>query len=308
MTATQLSLLDQAKTGNPSAIAALMNLTLSKQGSHVKVKCQSGDYKLLVESVEIPDKSPTVRWILQGLEKLAIPEMRTVEIYGKSQQSAKPNWQHSAQFLPDDGSKPQAQPVQPSSTATATVAVMASVTIQKDEAPLDLSEQCFTRNQSLLSGNLTLPSKSVIKWVLAFVELSNAQKTEALPHIDLALRKSTLPAADSLSAATQAWFAQLIALEGPDIRKASIWLSRYCLNPQATIQQLSPTAFGEPSASASSQPGLGNSSRPAQTAENMAESPFPPYAGPTGKPPSAQAHARIVAASEGRRRFQLQIS
>lgn len=48
MTATQLSLLDQAKTGDPSAIAALMNRMLSKQGSKVKVKRQSGDYKLLV--------------------------------------------------------------------------------------------------------------------------------------------------------------------------------------------------------------------------------------------------------------------
>ncbi len=289
MTATQLSLLDQAKTGDPSAIASLMNRKLSKQGSQVKVKCQSGDYKLLLESAEIPDKSHTVRWIVQGLENLAIAEMRTVEIYGKSQQSAKPNWQHRVQFSPS--------------------AVTASVTTPKAEAPLDLSEQCFTRNQSLLSGNLTLPSQPVIKWVLAFAELSNAQKTEALPHIDLALRKSALPAADSLSAATQAWFAQLIALEGPDIRKASIWLSRYCLNPQATIQQLSPTAFREQSASASSQPVSGPSSRSVQTAENTventAESPFPPYAGPKGKPPSAQALARIVAASEGRRRFQL---
>lgn len=207
--------------------------------------------------------------------------MRTVEIYGKSQQSAKPDWQHRIQF--------------------------------PFEVSLDLSEQYFTRNQSLLSGNLTLPSNPVIKWVLAFAELSNAQKTEALPHIDLALRKSTLPADDHISAATQAWFAQLIALDGPDIRKASIWLSRYCLNPQATIQQLSPTTSEQKAASASSRPVSGHSSPPDQTTENMTtqnmttqnmtESPFPPYAGPIGKPPSAH---RIVAASEGRRRFQIQ--
>ncbi len=289
MTATQPSLLDQAKTGDPQAIATLMNRTLAKQGAHVRVKRQSNDYKLLVESAEIPDKSFTVRWILQGLEKLTIADLRTVEIYGKSKQSPKPNWQHHVQF-PLERSEPSTQ--------------AASITTQA--APLDLSEQCFTRNQSLLSGSLTLPSKPVIQWVLAFDALSNAQKTEALPHVDLALRKSTLPADDILSAATQAWFTQLIALDGPDIRKASIWLSRYCLNPKVTVQQLSPNASEENAAAASSRQVSGASSQMSQTSKNMTGSPFPPYAGPKGRSPSAQAVARIVAASEGRRRFQLQ--
>ncbi|MEL7050365.1 MAG: hypothetical protein AAGM45_01075 [Cyanobacteria bacterium J06588_5] len=237
---TQRTVLERAKQGEAAAIAALMNQTLKQKGVQVKVRQSGGAYKLLVESAaEAPEQKPTVRWIVKGLDRLAIASLKSVTIYGKAHQSSKPDWQQSIQFPLQSSQSATRQSVVPASPFPE-LEQPASAPAVSVETPLDLSEYCFTRNKSLLSGNLTLPSKPVIQCVLAFSDLTNAQKQEALPHIDVALRKSAAPESDKLSGETKNWFDLLAALDGPDVRKGSIWLSRYCLNPSDTVEQLSP--------------------------------------------------------------------
>lgn len=76
--------------------------------------------------------------------------------------------------------------------------------------------------------------------MLAFAALPNAQKLAVLPHIDELLRKLKPVQDDSLAPESQAWITELLALEGDNIRKLSIWLSRYCADPAATVALLKP--------------------------------------------------------------------
>ncbi|MEO0886277.1 MAG: hypothetical protein AAFY54_10095, partial [Cyanobacteria bacterium J06648_10] len=70
---TQRTVLERAKQGEAAAIASLMNQTLKQKGVQVKVRQSGGAYKLLVESAaEAPEQKPTVRWIVKGLDRLAI--------------------------------------------------------------------------------------------------------------------------------------------------------------------------------------------------------------------------------------------
>ena len=252
--ATALSMLERAKRGEPDAIAALMNKTLSKKGARVHIKRNGDTYKLLVEGEQAPNQKETVAWIVQGLKKLAIAQMRTAIFYGKAKQSAQPAWQCRVQLI----NEPTADPFAPetsddSSEAEPNTTKSAS---RSQEPAIDLSEHCFTRNQSLLRGKLTLPSKDVCKVVLSFSELANEQKLAVLPHCTKLLRKPEPVEDEALSAETTQWIEQVVALESNDVRKLSIWLSRYCLNPDETAEQLQhrvspPAAEAEP---ASAQP------------------------------------------------------
>jgi hypothetical protein len=236
---TQLTLVDQAKQGDPEAIASLMNRTLNQRAAHVQVRRRGGEYRLLVESEQVPDKQATVKWIGQGLKQLAIAEMQTVTIYGKARQSGKPDWQHCFQMSSQVVRLPEKTAPSPASAPSATAA----------EPVLDLSEHCFIRNPSLLSVNLTPPAKAVSQAVLSFAALPNAQKLAVLPLVASLLRKPEPVQNADLQAEAQAWIAEVLTLEGDDFRKLAIWLSRYCADPIATVALLSLKVAPMPSSS-----------------------------------------------------------
>jgi hypothetical protein len=220
--ASQLTVLERARQGEPDAIAQLMNRTLAQQGAQVQIRRRGSEYKLLVESDAAPEKAATVKWISQGLAKLAIADMQTVTIYGKSRQCAQPEWQYGFQL----------------GEAAAGGRSPTSATPPAAEPLLDLSEHCFIRNPSLLAVNLTPPAQAVAQTVLSFAALPNAQKLAVLPHIAPLLRKPAPVNDPALTSETQAWIAEVLAIEGDDSRKLAIWLSRYCARPTETIEQL----------------------------------------------------------------------
>ncbi len=228
---SQLDLVAQARQGEVGAIASLMNRTRNKPFDRVQVRRREGQYQLLVESAQVPAQQISVQWIVRGLVQLAIAEIKTITIYGKSQQSAKPDWQQTVQIAlsspnvldSSDSSDPIEQP-----------------NSSEPPDPLELSEYCFTRNLSLLSGNLTPPNLSVSQIICSFAALPNTQKRIVLPHIASLLRHPKPIQDDALTAESQRWITELLALEGDDLRKLSIWLSRYCADPTATLEQLRP--------------------------------------------------------------------
>ncbi len=230
----QQILVEQAKQGEPEAIAALLNRPENKQPFRLQVRRRGGEYRLLAEADQLPDQQATVRWIMRALKKLAIAEMRTVTIYGKSRQSAKPDWQQRFEIGPEVGQFSYGEaPPTPISASTALPAL-------EVEPPLDLSEYCFIRNLSLLSVDLTPPGKAVTQTVLSFVALPDAQKLAVLPHFTELLQKPEPLPDDALAPESHAWITEILALEGDNLRKLSIWLSRYCANPTATVELLKP--------------------------------------------------------------------
>lgn len=243
----RLSLLKRAQQGEPEAIAALMNRNLGHQNARVQVRRQVTQYQVLIEAAEVPNQTATVKWIQQGLSKLAIPNVEQVAIYGKAKQSAKPNWRQVIDLTPEINPAPTlettpaiAPETETVPTSDAPVATHQTPATQASEPPLDLSGYCFIRNKSLLSGKLSPPSPAVAQIVLSFAALTNVQKSDVISHLDGVLRNPDQISADSFEPTIQAWLAEISKLEGDALRKLSIWLSRYCAAPDATLAQLDP--------------------------------------------------------------------
>jgi hypothetical protein len=74
--------LELAKQGDAKAINALVNRSLNPQGITAKVLCQADQMKILVESLDIPDKTHLTNYLIQGLTKIGVT-LSYLEIYGK---------------------------------------------------------------------------------------------------------------------------------------------------------------------------------------------------------------------------------
>jgi hypothetical protein len=74
--------LELAKQGDAKAINALVNRSLNPQGITAKVLCQADQMKILVESLDIPDKNHLTNYLIQGLTKIGV-NLSYLEIYGK---------------------------------------------------------------------------------------------------------------------------------------------------------------------------------------------------------------------------------
>lgn len=74
--------LEAAKQGDPQAIAALINRSLKPQGISAKVICENAQMKILLESLDIPNKDRLTDYVIQGLGKVGVGINR-LEIYGK---------------------------------------------------------------------------------------------------------------------------------------------------------------------------------------------------------------------------------
>ncbi|MEL6352380.1 MAG: hypothetical protein AAFR58_11495 [Cyanobacteria bacterium J06627_28] len=243
---TQQAILAQAKQGEPDAIAALMNRTLQPQGAQVQIKRRGNDYKILISSAQVPDQAQQVKWIVQGLNKLAIPDIQTVTIYGKAQQSPQPNWQQQVHF-PLVQAQANASPEQADADGAKEMAEpkseAAEPSVQPVDPSVDLSEYCFTRNKSLVSVSLDPPADAVCQVIFAFAALPDEQKLVLLPHCQKLFRRPEPIEDEALSEESQTVAATMAAVEGNDLRKLSIWLSRYCAHPAKTVDELTPRVF-----------------------------------------------------------------
>lgn len=90
----------QARYGNVSAISTLMNRSFQRRGVTASVKLKTDCLQILLESSEVPDRSVYVSMILLGIQKLAIANVNTLEIYGKQTGSDMPNWSHKVNLHP----------------------------------------------------------------------------------------------------------------------------------------------------------------------------------------------------------------
>ncbi|MBE9079366.1 hypothetical protein IQ241_19040 [Romeria aff. gracilis LEGE 07310] len=226
------SLLEQARLGCPAAIATLINRTLSKRGARARAKVRSGQFEILLEAPSTPKQQPTVEWLVKGLSNLSVSGFETVTIYGRAQGQTQPDWQQTVPLvsftapIPPNETPPDETP--PNETETPAV----------DPAP-DLTQYCFVRNLSLLTIELLAPTSEIAQLVNDFHALSPAEKLSVLPGLDLAFRSPEKVTTDGLSPNPQVWLQQLLEIEPSSARKASIWLSRYCHNPEATVEQVS---------------------------------------------------------------------
>lgn len=100
----------------------------------------------------------------------------------------------------------------------------------------DFSQYCFIRNQRLLYAVLDPPPADIARLIDAFERFDKSLVRSQLPILEVYFEKSTAPNLDFLSREVLAWWNEITKLDSDSKRKLAIWLSRYCLNPQQTME------------------------------------------------------------------------
>jgi hypothetical protein len=108
---------------------------------------------------------------------------------------------------------------------------------QSLSAVLDLSHYCFVKNKALVTADVLPPEPRVAELLQAFHALDETDQQTLLPYLDQILKTQSLNHVPSCSDAVTDFCVKLVALSSNEIRKASIWLSRYCHNPTAAMAQ-----------------------------------------------------------------------
>ncbi len=89
------NVLKLAKQGNPKAIAAMINRSLRAKHIVAKVNRKDDCLQVLVESAQIPNQKAMVSFIRQGLTKLGVETIKTVQVYGRQQGQDSFAWNQS---------------------------------------------------------------------------------------------------------------------------------------------------------------------------------------------------------------------
>jgi hypothetical protein len=89
---TQQQLLEQAKQGEPRAIALLIANSLKTQGIAVKANLKGDCLRVMLESSQVPNQSAMVAFIRRGMIKLGAASIKTVKVYGKQAEASTSAW------------------------------------------------------------------------------------------------------------------------------------------------------------------------------------------------------------------------
>jgi hypothetical protein len=101
----------------------------------------------------------------------------------------------------------------------------------------NLAQYCFIRNQELLTGKQVAPSKKVMRLVKFFHYLSDSDRQQLPPILESYFREGVIYQGEEILPAIQNWLAQIGALDDEERSALALWLSRYCFEPTATLEE-----------------------------------------------------------------------
>ena len=81
-----------ARTGDPGAIAQLINRALKPKAIQAKVTRGGDRLKVMLEGASIPDEREMVAYLRKSLTRLGAAEIRVAQVYGLQAFAAKPAW------------------------------------------------------------------------------------------------------------------------------------------------------------------------------------------------------------------------
>jgi hypothetical protein len=96
---TQATILELAKQGNPKAIATLISRSLQTQGVNAKAGIRGNCLRVMLESQRVPNEQASVQCIRQGLTKLNVKSIQTVQVSGKQIGKDSPAWIQDFELL-----------------------------------------------------------------------------------------------------------------------------------------------------------------------------------------------------------------
>ncbi|WP_009632988.1 phage holin family protein [Synechocystis sp. PCC 7509] len=97
---------------------------------------------------------------------------------------------------------------------------------------------CFISNKGLLTFQVLPPDETVCKLIQFFHNVPDSSKADILPLLEIFFASSVVSSTEQFEDEIQQWFEQLTQLDNAQIRKASIWFSRYCFNPEKTMTEV----------------------------------------------------------------------
>ncbi len=105
---------------------------------------------------------------------------------------------------------------------------------------------CFISNKGLLTFQILPPDETLAQLIQFFDALPESLKADILPLLEQFFATSALLPIEQFELEVQQWFEQLSQLNKAQIRKASIWFSRYCFNPEKTMTEVMAIIEPEP--------------------------------------------------------------
>lgn len=87
------NILEQAKQGNPNAIAALMSRSMKSQGIDVKASLDQRCLEVILEAAKVPTPATTVSFIRKGMTNLGVHSIDTVRVSAYQTGDSTPAWQ-----------------------------------------------------------------------------------------------------------------------------------------------------------------------------------------------------------------------
>lgn len=97
---------------------------------------------------------------------------------------------------------------------------------------------CFISNKGLLTFQILPPEETLAKLIQFFHDLPDNVKADTLPLLERFFATSVVSPIEQFDEEVQQWFEQLSQLNKTQLRKASIWFSRYCFNPEKTMTEV----------------------------------------------------------------------
>ncbi|MEO1146407.1 MAG: retropepsin-like aspartic protease [Cyanobacteria bacterium J06638_22] len=81
-----------ARTGDPGAIAQLINRALKPKAIQAKVTRGGDRLKIMLEGATVPDQGEMVTYLHKSLTRLGAAEIHAAQVYGRQAFAAKPAW------------------------------------------------------------------------------------------------------------------------------------------------------------------------------------------------------------------------
>jgi hypothetical protein len=100
-----------------------------------------------------------------------------------------------------------------------------------------LAQYCFISNSESLPKQRVTPSKTVIRLVKFFHHLSAEDQLRIAPIIENYLRLGVIDPEEEILPASQDWLTKITALDGQERSAFAWWLSCYCADPAATLDE-----------------------------------------------------------------------
>ncbi len=107
-----------------------------------------------------------------------------------------------------------------------------------ESTPPKLSDFCFTRNKALIKTDLPAPALKVAQNVKFFHELSERTKLDLAPVMEDFFKSPDKTSLISVPNELRSWFEDLKKLKDIEFKSQSVWLSRYCFNPEKTMGEV----------------------------------------------------------------------